>query len=122
MKTYRDIAVLSQNRFEEYLIEKLDIEIKEIDSNSIEGASYYGQKLIEIARTINELTCVLVAVRDIKRNTDRIGTKPDHQDLIDKENNIQDCIRALDIMYKALNRNICIREQNNKELFMTGAA
>jgi hypothetical protein len=122
MRTYRDIANLSQNLFEEYLIDKITVDVKDVEPNSIEGATYYAQKLIEIARRVNELTCVLVAVRNIKRCTNRVGTKSDHQDLIDKESSLNDCIKALDMIYKALNRNIVMREVNNRELYITGAA
>lgn len=60
-------------------------------------------------------------IRAVKRVVGRTDNKDVYQDYIDKEKMLDDCLKALDLQYKAINRNLCIRDTNNKELFITGA-
>lgn len=33
---------------------------------------------------------------------------------------LDDYLKALELQYKAINRNLCVRDTNSKELFLTG--
>lgn len=120
--TYKEIANMPVNQFADYMVNLLNINInKELNISSIEGATYYGSKLMDISNQYTKLSGILAYIRICKRMVSRTEPKSVYQDYIDKEQVTEDCLKALDLQYKAINRNLCIRDTNSKELFMTGA-
>lgn len=118
--TYEQILMLSPVKFSDYLVKKIVFDdIK--DNTSIAGLTLMGKRLIEISSRYTELSSLLSYARVMKRNIERTSTKEATQDMIDKTNNIEAALKALDIQYKAINRNICLKAESNKELFLTGA-
>lgn len=116
---YKQLASLGTDAFIDYLLEKIE-DKREIllDPTTIEGSNIIANELVHISGIYMELTSLLATLRVEKRNMNRIGTKEQYQDYIDKETALEDVLRGLDIKYKALNRSLSVREANLKELYM----
>lgn len=122
MVNYKNIANWDATVFADYIIDKITIDIHDdFDISTIAGANYLGGKLMDISKVYSELSSLLAYIRAVKRVVGRTDNKDVYQDYIDKEKMLDDCLKALDLQYKAINRNLCIRDTNNKELFITGA-
>ena len=122
MVNYKNIANWDATVFADYIIDKITIDIHDdFDISTIAGANYLGGKLMDISKVYSELSSLLAYIRAVKRVVGRTNNKDVYQDYIDKEKMLDDCLKALDLQYKAINRNLCIRDTNNKELFITGA-
>ena len=122
MVNYKNIANWDATVFADYIIGKITIDIHDdFDISTIAGANYLGGKLMDISKVYSELSSLLAYIRAVKRVVGRTDNKDVYQDYIDKEKMLDDCLKALDLQYKAINRNLCIRDTNNKELFITGA-
>ncbi len=116
---YKQLASLGTDAFIDYLLEKIE-DKREVffDPTTIEGSNIIANELVRISGIYMELTSLLATLRAEKRNMNRIGTKEQYQDYIDKETALEDVLRGLDIKYKALNRTLSVREANLKELYM----
>ena len=122
MVNYKNIANWDATVFADYIINKITIDIlDDFDFSTIAGANYLGGKLLDISKVYSELSSLLAYIRAVKRVVGRTDNKDAYQDYIDKEKMLEDCLKALDLQYKAINRNLCIRDTNNKELFITGS-
>ncbi len=122
MAGYKEISRWDATVFADYIIDKIQINIlEEFDFSTVDGANYLGTILIDISRVYSELSSLLTYIRAVKRIIGRTDNKDEYQDYIDKEKMLDDCLKALELQYKAINRNLCVRDTNNKELFLTGA-
>ncbi|MBE6021825.1 MAG: hypothetical protein E7231_01170 [Cellulosilyticum sp.] len=122
MAGYKEISRWDATVFADYIIDKIQINIlEEFDFSTVDGANYLGTKLIDISRVYSELSSLLTYIRAVKRIIGRTDNKDEYQDYIDKEKMLDDCLKALELQYKAINRNLCVRDTNSKELFLTGA-
>lgn len=116
---YKQLASLGTDAFIDYLLEKIEDKREGLfDPTTIEGSNIIASELVRISGIYMEFTSLLATLRVEKRNMNRIGTKEQYQDYIDKETALEDVLRGLDIKYKALNRSLSVREANLKELYM----
>ena len=121
MAGYKEISRWDATVFADYIIDKIQINIlEEFDFSTVDGANYLGTKLIDISMVYSELSSLLTYIRAVKRIIGRTDSKDEYQDYIDKEKMLDDCLKALELQYKAINRNLCVRDTNSKELFLTG--
>ncbi len=115
--SYIDILKMDPLVFLTFL-EQYKVEVN-CNVENVDEMNRAGQQLGEIANAYSFLSSLYAYAGVLKRQLQRNGQQADYQDMIDKEEALNQTMKAVDLLYKSLSKAITIHIENNRELSYT---
>ena len=115
--SYIDILKMDPLVFLTFL-EQYKVEVN-CNVESVDEMNRAGQQLGEIANAYSFLSSLYTYAGVLKRQLQRNGQQAEYQDMIDKEEALNQTMKAVDLLYKSLSKAIMIHIENNRELSYT---
>ena len=115
--SYIDILKMDPLVFLTFL-EQYKVEVN-CNVENVDEMNMAGQQLGEIANAYSFLSSLYAYAGVLKRQLQRNGQQADYQDMIDKEEALNQTMKAVDLLYKSLSKAITIHIENNRELSYT---